>query len=674
MKKQTALLLMAFLVLQSVAIQGTSATTIKYATISVTLGLKDSAILGPYNITFADASIQWDSVVITIKGPSGSYSNPLKAGETMYYPSSSPGKIMIAVKVLWIYKDTQSVLLSIESPLAPVYSNKTMVVGSQLQLPEGFPQMLIELEASSNSQAVFKVTTPYKEQYTLTISKDATRVVSYRLDPKHVYSNYLAIEVVNCSKNEAKINVYLPKVASVNFKVVRWKKSKGNPAPTVSTTLIYSDIIYVGERLPVTYNKTTYYFELLSVIPDVVKMKVYKGNESVGTYTLSVGDIPKTADGTPFMLAVQKTDPDYKRAIIRIYGPIESEVTPILRPAKVVANITAVPRQVLLGQDIVLSIGVENLGRGNAYQLNVAAPIPNGFELISMTKSWQIKNLPAFTKLPMLVYVLRPTKVGKFTVGKVIVTYYDDQSLETGKMKTIYSAPLGGIVVYNTPEMSVTGSAYNGTWSNYVTAKVNGTVKLKVTVTASKGDPNYEFVKNATLYLELPKGLSGPSLLKVGDIKAGESKSVTVDLKVTREALLNVRATLVYQDPLGNEHKLSTGNLVSINSIPPEVVVKKVKVWPKPSELPAYLNKTLSGMDNPTPLAQQVEEIASHYLPPKSNPWKPTAVLFILTTIVLAGLTYNYYSQLEKLREKVLRKKQRRPGGLPKKEEEETEL
>ncbi len=674
MKKQTALILMAFLVLQSVAIRDASATTIEYASISVTLGLKDSAILGPYNITFTDASIQWDSVVITIKGPSGSYSNPLKVGDTMYYPSSSPEKMMIAVKVLWIYKDTQSVLLSIQSPLAPVYSNKTMLVGSQLQLPAGFPPILIELEASSSSQAVFKVTTPYQEQYTLSINKGATRVISYRLDSKHVYSNYLAIEVVNCTSNSAKVNIYLPRVASVNFRVVRWKEAQKTPAPAVSTTLIYNDILYTGEKLPVTYNKTTYYFELLSVIPDVVKVEVYKGNESVGTYTLSVGDIPKTADGTPFMLAVQKTDPNYKRAIIRIYGPIESEVTPILRPAKVVANITAVPKQVLLGQDIVLSIGVENIGRGNAYQLNVAAPIPSGFELISMTKSWQINNLPAFTKLPVLVYVLRPTKVGRFNVGKVIVTYYDDQSLETGKMKTVYSAPLGAIVVYSTPEMSVSGSAYNGTWSDYVNAEVNSTVKLKLTVTASKGDPNYEFVKNATLYLELPKGLTGPSLLKVGDMKAGESKSITVELKVTKEALLNVKATLIYQDPLGNEHRLSTGNLVSINSIPPEVVMKDVKVWPKPSELPAYLNKTLSGMNNPAPLAQEVEEIASRYLPPKGNPWKPTAVVFILATIVLGGLTYNYYSQLERLREKVLRKKQRRPGGLPKKEEEETEL
>jgi len=647
-----------------------SALVPKYATISVTLGLKDSVLLGPYNITFSNANIQWDSVVITVTGPDGHTSSVLKLGETLYHPSSTSGEDMIAVKVGWIYKNTKSVLLYIESPLAPIYSNKTVTVGSDLQLPDGFPPIRMRLEASSSSEAIFKVFMPYNEQYTLDIEKGQAKGISYKLDSSHSYLNYMFIEVLNCTKDSATINVYVPRVASVNFKVVQYKQTESKTTIATSMALVYSDLLYTGEKLPVKYNSTQYYFELLSVIPDVIKVRAYRGTETVGTYTLSVGDIPKAVDGTPFMLAVQKTDPDYKRAIIKIYGPIEAEVTPILRPAKVVANITAVPTKVLLGQDIVLSIGVENLGRGDAYQLNVAAPIPNGFELISMTKSWEIKNLPAFTRLPMLVYVLRPTTVGKFDIGKVIVTYYDDQSLETGKIKTIYSAPLTGIIVYNTPKLTVAGSAYNGTWSNYIATKVNETVKLKLTVSAAKGNPGYEFIKNATLYLELPKGISGPSTVKVGDIKAGESKTVTLDLKVTKEALLNVKAVLTYQDPLGNVHQLSTGNLVSINSIPPEVVVKEVKVWPKPSELPAYLNKTLSSMDNPRPLAEEVMGIASQYVPPESNPWKPTAIIFIVATILLAGLTYNYYSQLEKLREKVLRKKQRRPGGLPKKEEE----
>ncbi|MEO2152187.1 MAG: hypothetical protein ABGW50_05975, partial [Thermococcus sp.] len=96
----------------------------------------------------------------------------------------------------------------------------------------------------------------------------------------------------------------------------------------------------------------------------------------------------------------------------------------------------------------------------------------------------------------------------------------------------------------------------------------------------------------------------------------------------------------------------------------------------KPEELPAYINQTLAKMDNATPLAEQILSVASAYVPPKkeSNPWKPLAIIFILATLVLAGVTYNYWRELEALKEKVLRKKQRRPGGLPKKDEEEDEI
>ncbi|WP_457742259.1 hypothetical protein [Thermococcus sp.] len=139
------------------------------------------------------------------------------------------------------------------------------------------------------------------------------------------------------------------------------------------------------------------------------------------------------------------------------------------------------------------------------------------------------------------------------------------------------------------------------------------------------------------------------------------------------ENLSHVSGVLVYYDPLGNEHRITLGNLVTIDSIPPKVIVKEVKVWPKPEELPQYVNQTLAKMKNATPLAEQIAEVVSQYLPPEnqSNPWKPLTVLFLITTFLAAAVAYNYYSQLERLKQRILRKKQRRPGGLPKKEEEE---
>ena len=675
MRKPLALILLAMVSLSLIHAGNAGASEIKYASVTgISLPLGGTAQLGPYTVKFTDASLTWDSVYLTVEGPDGKMSAVLKVGNSLAYPSTDPDKMLLNISVLWIKSDSKSVLLTISSPLTKLYSSKAIPVGTEFTLPSGFPPIKIKLLSASDTEATFVVTMPYGTSYTLEIPKGQSRSVSYKLDEVHTYVNYLSIEVINTTKNSgAVINLYLPRVASTTFKVTVPGEENQNPTtPAVETTILYNDIIYVGERLPVKYNGTTYYFKLLSVIPDLARVEVYTPNKTYATYTLEAGDVPKAIPGTPFLVAISKTQPGYKRAVLKVYGPIEAQVTPILRSAEVVANITAVPKKVLLGQDIVLSIGVENLGRGDAYQLNVAAPIPNGFQLVSMTKSWQIKTLPAFTKLPMLVYVLRPTEVGKFDIGKVLVTYYDDQSLVTGKIKTIYSAPLTDIEVYAIPGLSLNASAYNGTWSTYITAKVNSTVTLALTVRASKGNPDYEFIKNATLVLTYPKSLKGQTVLNLGTIKAGDVKTLKVPLQVLGENLSLVKATLKYLDPLGNSHEVDFGTIVTVNSIPPEVVIEKVKVWPKPEELPAYINQTLAKMDNATPLAEEILRVASAYVPPKkeSNPWKPLAILFILATLVLAGVTYNYWRELETLKEKVLRKKQRRPGGLPKKEEE----
>ncbi len=231
----------------------------------------------------------------------------------------------------------------------------------------------------------------------------------------------------------------------------------------------------------------------------------------------------------------------------------------------------------------------------------------------------------------------------------------------------MYSPPvLKGIRVYSIPGIEVTAQAYNGTWGgNYVDAKAGDTVKARFTLSAGKGNPNYEFVTNATLLLNLPSGLDGPpSSIKLGTIKAGETRTVQADLKVLKENLTNVGATLVYLDPLGNEHRIELGNLITINSIPPKVIVKveKVKVWPTAKELPAYVNETLANMSDPRPLAEELKNVTEYYIPAKKgNPWKPLAVLFIILTIVLAGATYRYWDEAEKLRKKLERKKSRRP-------------
>ncbi|WP_232461961.1 BatD family protein [Thermococcus siculi] len=638
----------------------------------VSLGLKDKAVLGPFSVQFVDVNPNWSKIYLQVDGPQGPLRYVLGQDGYFLYPNSA--NVYLNVSLVWIRYDTKSVLLEMRSPLQRILQGRELNVGDTITLPQGFPQIKIKLTSASDDQATFLVTMPYGDTHTLVIDEGAGGGVSYKLDDTHRYSNYMYIQLVSSNKNgPVTVDVYVPKIASTDFKIIKEGGEEKPPETPEQTVLVYNGLLYVGEKLPVEVDNTTYYVKMVSTIPDVVKVEVLKGDQSLGTMLLEVGDIPKNVPNTPLQLSVQSVEPDYKRATLRVYAPMGTEVTPILRQANLVAKIDAIPKEIMLTDDLVVTINVQNLGRGDAYDVNVAAPIPDDFELISMTKSWTLKNFPAFTNMPALIYVLRPTKVGEFEIGKAIVTFYDDKSLETGKKRVVYSQPLKGIKVYNIPAIDVSAQAYNGTWGNYVTASVNDTVKLKFEIRASEGNPDYEFIKNATLLLDLSSNLDGQPVIEIGTIRAGEVKTLQLDLKVLRENLTNIRATLIYLDPLGGQHRLDLGNLVTINSIPPKVIVEEVKVWPTPEELPKYVNETLAGMEDPQPLASELANISAYYLPKEeqSNPWKPTAIAFIILAVILAGIAYKYWDEAEKLREKLERKKHRRPGGLPKKEGEE---
>ncbi|KUK18349.1 MAG: Uncharacterized protein XD54_0440, partial [Thermococcus sibiricus] len=217
----------------------------------------------------------------------------------------------------------------------------------------------------------------------------------------------------------------------------------------------------------------------------------------------------------------------------------------------------------------------------------------------------------------------------------------------------------------------VTGEAFNGTWSTYVHTQEK-TVKLKFTISAEGKDSEYEFIKNATLQLTVPDSLDGETKLYVGDLKAGETKTLESDYAILKASNSIISAKLVYQDPVGNWHEENFENLVVVNSLPPAVEIKEVKVYPEPEELPSYVNTTLANLDNESKveLAEALKNISVSYLPPETgvNWWPIIAILFILVSAVLG---YNYVGLKAKYDKalKELGRKKRRPGGLPKKEE-----
>lgn len=144
-----------------------------------------------------------------------------------------------------------------------------------------------------------------------------------------------------------------------------------------------------------------------------------------------------------------------------------------------------------------------------------------------------------------------------------------------------------------------------------------------------------------------------------------------------KKGIHRIGVTLVYQDPLGNWHRISYPNLILINSIPPKVIVKKevVEKWPEPNELPGYIDTVLSTLSNPTPLAEKIVNVSSKYVKQEQNTGisatKVLGVITIILGVALIGTGYmavKYRNDLEALKAK---KKKSRPGGLPKKEEEQ---
>ncbi|WP_148882523.1 protein BatD [Thermococcus aciditolerans] len=670
MKRIAALILVGLFLFAGLNITSAVAEDVLYAKISsVELGLGDKAVLGPYSFTFTDVSPDFTTARISISAGKGSSDVYIEEGKTVYYPSATNPVFALSV-VIWNIKNKPIVYLDIMSPLKAI-DTVDLKEGEYYRLPSNFPGIKVKLISATNDYATFNVYFPYSSiPTTVKISKGSGKGVAYKLNDKYRYQDYLYIKVTDSTSDSATFEVYLPKVAAVDFNIVKSDEGGSGTPSQNETLLVYNGLMYTGEKLPVKVDDTSYYVKLISVVSAKASLEVYKKSTKIGTYFINIGEVKAIPD-TPLKLSIQKTEPQYNRSTVLVYAPEGAQVTPILRAANIVANIDAVPKEIMLNNNLVVVISVENRGKGDAYDVAIAAPLPDDFELVSLAKSWTFKTFPAFTNMPALIYVLKPTKVGEFDIGKATVTFYDDKSLETGKKRVIYSALLTGIKVYNVPSIDVSAQAYNGTWDDYVTAKVGDKVSLKFTLRASDGNPDYEFVKNATLLLDLPSSVDGQSLVDIGTIRAGETKTLQLDLTVLKEDLTNIRAALVYLDPLGGEHRLALGSLVTINSVPPRIITEEVKVWPTAEELPSYVNQTLAKMDDPKPLAEELADISAKYLPPESNPWKPAAIVFILLTVILAGVAYRYWDEAEKLKEKLERKKQRRPGGLPKKEGEE---
>ncbi|NJE12201.1 DNA cytosine methyltransferase [Thermococcus sp. LS2] len=671
--KRIALMLIGLLLLSTAPVVK-SISVPEYAGLSlIELGLKDSVVFGNYEIKFADVDPYWTKAALDI------YENGVKKatavlglGDSYYYPSSTNTLLKLTLK--WARSDKKTILVAIESPLVKIALDEKLNEGEAYALPSGFPSIKIKLVDAYDTSAKFTVYLPYTT-ITKTVNENDGFGITYQLTDDVSYYPYVFVVLKSSVNNEyATVDIYVPKYAATTLKIKRATTEETTTTETTlePTELVYNDILYVGEILTINYNSTVYKLRLNSIGYYSSLSLFNENNTPLETFRVKEGG-SYTSKKAPIRIEIPPNSVDlvYNRTYIKIYAPSGAEVLPIVREAKIKVDLSTNVKEMLLnGEELIVFVNVENQGRGKAFDVNVIAPLPNNFELKSGIGTWSLKTLDAFTKMPVLVYTLKPTQVGKYDLGKVKVEYYN----EAGQKKVVTSNEVRGIVVYSIPEISLSAEAFNGTWSTYVTTQEKS-VKLRFKISAGKGNPEFEFIKNATLELILPDSIDGETTIKLGDIKAGEEKIVEGQYVILKQAVSIIGAKLKYQDPLGNWHEKYFGNLLIVNSIPPKVIVeeKVQKVYPKPEELPDYIKKTLDSLNNPTPLAQAIENVTVNYLPKKLDYKTPLIVILLILVVALGAATVNYKNKYEIVKSKLERRK-KRPGGLPKKEEEEQEV
>ncbi|ALV62064.1 hypothetical protein ADU37_CDS03650 [Thermococcus sp. 2319x1] len=674
--RKVAILIVGVLILSVVPLVKSAVPSTAQVTL-IELGLGDSVIFGNYEIKFADVNPSWTKVNIHIyeKGKTTPSVTPvLGVGES--YPFPTENNPLFYVKIAWIKSDAKTIYLRIESPLKKLES-KTLSEGETYQLPPWLPEIKIKVVEADDTSAKFEIILPY-ETITQPIEEGNGYGVPYKLTEisgKTIsYHPYLYIYLKSSTNNgDVNFDIYIPEYATTSLQVKRAQVSEETPQQVVAepTELIYNDILYVGEILTFSINQTTYKLRLNSVGYYYSSFSVFdENNTPIKTFTVKE-DSGYQLSQVPIRVEILPTieDLDYNRTKVRLYAPEGSEVQPIVREANIKVELSVSTTSILLdGDELIVFVNVENQGRGKAFDVNVVAPIPSGFELRSGIGTWSLKMLDAFTKMPVLVYTLKPTQVGSYKLDTVNVQYYN----EAGERKVVKSNTINQIIVYGLPKLSLSGEAFNGTWSSYVHTQEK-TVKLKFTVSAEGKDAKYEFIRNATIKLLLPDSLDGETELFIGDLKARETKTLESEYAILKPDNAIISAMLVYQDPLGKWHEENFGNLVIVNSLPPAVEIKEVKVYPSPEELPQYVNSTLAKLDNKTreALAEKLNNITISYLPPSEkgiNWWPILTVLFLVASALLAYGYIDLKSKYEKALKELGRRK-RRPGGLPKKEE-----
>ncbi len=638
----------------------------------VILGFGDSVRIANYTIQFYDVSTNWSLVTLRVSYPDGVQLLYLREGEVGYIPSKDLEIFEIVLNS--IDSKNSRIVISIVSPLVKVRENLQMVPNKTVVINKN---VIVRLLASWVNGATIGVKVPPLTKFSVfNLTPGQSRGFDYQLAPGFMYVNYLRVELQSASDDVAWLNIYLPKLDAENLTMQTIPATNGSkPVETEPTifTEVWRGYLHQGVPLNVetpvgtsaifvknlTHNETLF----------SINFTFLNGSSVTKDITVPVEADITNVEGIPLMLGVDETDVDHERALIKVLAPLGSVASKPPEPANVSVSISAVPTELMVGDVVAVSINVANKGPGEAKNLVIAAPVPNGFELVGNETGWSVGDLAPYSEVPAIVYLLRPTSPGEFTISGVVATYYT----ERGEKVQVKSTPDIPIRVYDVPDLHVTILGSNSTsgrnWNSYVHVKNMSPVTAIINVTVTGTESKFEYIKDAELHLSYPPGIAGPALIGLGNLSAGNNIEKTIQIRPLETGRFPIQASLVYHDPLGSEHELDLGTVLVVDTVPPKIIVKQkiVRVYPSEEELPNFINQTLQNSTNARSLAEDISNVIEPYLPKGTNYWKLSTVVLLVIVLILGYLAYGYYREVQTFRRFLLRKRKSRPGGLPKK-------
>ncbi|MCD6143701.1 DNA cytosine methyltransferase, partial [Thermococcus sp.] len=446
-----------------------SASVGKASIDQVMLSLGESVTFGDYKIQFADIDQAWTQALIKVYAKDGSLvtSKVLPTGYSLSVPDND--NPLFYVRLAWILRSNQKILISLESELELVEGDVQINKNDAYNLPYKFndvviPAIKVKVTNTYENKANVRIVLPY-ETITATIFEGDHYAVPYKLTSDFQYFPYLYLYLKNATTSYAVFDVYLPKYPTTVFQLGEGGAGGTTPsAPGAEPTeLVYNDIMYEGENLIIDINGTEYALGLNTVGYYSSFTLFDKDNNPLKSFEVKKGTGYELSEA-PLVVELINYESEYKRAYLRVYAPRGTEVAPIVRDPKIEVSVSTSSTELLLNDELLVFINVENSGRGRADNVNVVASIPTGFELGSEIGTWSLDTLNPFTEMPVLVYLLKPTQVGKYELGPVVVKYYDERGIE----REVDSGNPLSITVYAIPKLSVTGEAFNGTWGTYV--------------------------------------------------------------------------------------------------------------------------------------------------------------------------------------------------------------